>query len=77
MMNANDSSCISSARKNVRVNIKISAKDSLSQHKEKHLIMVLLLFTIFDCKTKEVPRGWRKLFSQEFQDLRILLASVT
>jgi hypothetical protein len=52
MMNANDSSCISSARKNVGENIKISAKDSLSQHKQKHLIMVLLFFTIFECKTK-------------------------
>jgi len=53
MMNANDSSCISSARENVRENINISAKDSLSQHKQKHHIMVLLLFTTFVAKQRK------------------------
>jgi len=69
MMNANDSSCNNSAGKNVRENIKISAKDSLSQHKQKHHITVLLLLTIFECKTKEVPHGWRKLSNRELQEL--------
>jgi hypothetical protein len=69
MMNANDSSCISSARENVTDNIKISVKDSLGQHKQKHHITVLLLFTTFECKTKEVPCDWRKVFNQDLQDL--------
>jgi len=77
MMNANHSSYNNSAGKNVRKNIKISAKDSLSQRKQKHHIMVLLLFTIFDCKTKEVPHDWRKLSYQELQDLYSLPALLT
>jgi hypothetical protein len=68
-MNANDSRSISSAGKNTRKNIKISAKDSLNHHKQKHHIMALLLFTIFESTTKKVACGWRKPSNQELHDL--------